>query len=376
MAILVFATITDVERTVRRYHLLSVLVTVMLYCFSDVFWQFAYSGVWVPRTIFTRNLTNIISYILMIGCTHTISRYLFSIWELAGIKFSRIRKYVFIPFFILALFVLTTPLTHLVFSFDSDCRIIKGPLYSVLMVFLFGYLISFGILSLIFYFSTENDFEKEQYKLVILYAIPVFFGGLVRYNIWAAPGFAIGLTLATFIIYIFQMRELISLDALTGIKNRRQGERFFTEQIRRINEEPHSTLECLYLFMMDLNRFKSINDTYGHNEGDKALIATAEVIKEACSHIRRRCIMSRFGGDEFVIGVVFTPEEAHFLSEKIKRLIEVKNKELGTPYKISISVGFTYYKKEYKDFRTFFLHADRLMYEMKEIAHSEEANPS
>ena len=125
---------------------------------------------------------------------------------------------------------------------------------------------------------------------------------------------------------------------------------------------------------MDLNRFKSINDNYGHNEGDRALVATAEVIKEACSHIRRKCIMSRFGGDEFVIGVVFTPEEAHFLSEKLKLLIEQKNIEMNAPYKISISVGFTYYKKEYKDFRTFFLHADELMYEMKEIAHCSEAS--
>ena len=167
------------------------------------------------------------------------------------------------------------------------------------------------------------------------------------------------------------MRDMISQDALTGIMNRRQGERFFVEQISRINEEPHSTIDCLYLFMMDLNKFKAINDTYGHTEGDRALIATADVLKKACSHIRRRCVMSRFGGDEFVIGVVFTPEEAHFLYEKIHNLIEEKNRELNAPYKISISIGFTYYKQEFKDFTNFLAHADKLMYEMKEKAHRE-----
>ena len=51
--------------------------------------------------------------------------------------------------------------------------------------------------------------------------------------------------------------------------------------------------------------------------------------------------------------------------------IKKKNEELHAPYKISISIGFTYYKKEYKDFRTFLSNADELMYEMKEIAHRE-----
>ena len=266
---------------------------------------------------------------------------------------------------------MTTPLTHLVFSITDIGMMIKGPLYALTIMLLFGYIIVFSIISIVFYYRTQNDFAKEQYSFVTIYSIPVVIGALLHYKYGTLPSFAIGFTIATLIIYIFQMRDLISIDALTGINNRRQGERFFQEQIRRINEEPHSTLECLYLFMMDLNKFKLINDTYGHAEGDKALIATAEVLKEACSHIYRKCIMSRFGGDEFVIGVVFTPEEATLLNEKLNELIQKKNEELKAPYKISISIGYTYYKKEFKDFRTFLTHADKLMYEMKEIAHRE-----
>ncbi len=372
MVILVYATLTDVERTSKRYHLLSVLVSVMFYCLSDAFWMFAFSGIKIPRNLPTRYISNILTYLVMTACTYTIARFLFSIWESVGSQIVRHTKLVFIPFFLLIFLILTTPLTHLLFAIDGETfEIIKGPFYFPFMLFLFGYIIVFGLVSIALFFSTENDFAKEQYRLVAIYTVPVIIGGLIHYHYWAAPSFAIGLTIATFIIYIFQMRDLISLDALTGINNRRQGERFFVEQIRRINEEPHSTIDCLYLFMMDLNKFKSINDTYGHTEGDRALVATTEVIKEACSHIRRRCIMSRFGGDEFVIGVVFTPEEAHFLNEKLHNLIQKKNEELQTPYKISISIGFTYYKKDFKDFRTFLNHADKLMYEMKEIAHRE-----
>lgn len=347
------------------------LVCIFLYCFSDVLWILCFSNIIIPCTKVPRYITDILNYSIITICTYSICRFFFSIWESITSKKPFKTQAVFIPFAVVLLFTVTTPWTHLLFSIDGIGIFIEGPLYVPLMSILFGYGIVFGIVSIVFYYQTQNDFAKEQYSFVTIYLIPVLIGAIIRYKCWTLPSFAIGFTIATLIIYIFQMRDLVSIDGLTGINNRRQGERFFQEQIRRINEEPHSTIDCLYLFMMDLNKFKSINDTYGHAEGDKALVATADVLKEACSHIKRKCIMSRFGGDEFVIGVVFTPEEAALLNEKIHDLIQIKNKTLNAPYKISISVGYTYYKKEFKNFRTFLTHADKLMYEMKEIAHRE-----
>lgn len=371
IGILLYTTMTDVERTNKRLHLVSVLVAIIAYSISDSLWMLAYSNVVIPCTVFTRYFTNILMYLIMTFCTYSICRFFFSIWESITSKKSRKYHLVFIPFIITALLAITTPVTKLLFSISDMGILLKGPLYPLFMFILFGYIITFSIIAFVFKCQTQNDLAKEQYSFVTIYTIPVIIGAALHNKYWTLPSFALGFTIATLIIYIFQMRDMVSLDALTRINNRRQGERFFVEQIRRINEEPHSTLECLYLFMMDLNKFKSINDTYGHNEGDKALIATAEVLKEACSHIYRKCIMSRFGGDEFVIGAVFTPEEADLLNEKIHNLIEKKNKELNAPYKISISIGYTYYKKEFKNFRNFLTHADKLMYEMKEIAHRE-----
>ncbi|MBQ9909177.1 MAG: diguanylate cyclase [Treponema sp.] len=372
MGILLYTTLSDVERTNKRLHLLTVLVTVIIYCFVDTIWILAFSNVAIPCTQLSRYLSNILTYTVMAFCAYTICRFFLSIWEsvTSGVLPKKIRL-IFLPFVFFILLTITTPWTGLIFNINSIGVLIKGPLYSLYMIFMFGYLIVFAIISLVFYFKTQNDFAKEQYSFAAIYTIPVLIGAHLHNKYWTLPSFAMGFTFATLIIYIFQMRDLVTIDSLTGINNRRQGERFFLEQIRRINEEPHSTIDCLYLFMMDLNRFKSINDTYGHNEGDKALIATADVLKKACSHIYRKCIMSRFGGDEFVIGVVFTPEEAHLLNEKIHDLIRQKNEEMNTPYKLSISIGYTYYKKDFKDFRTFLTHADKLMYEMKEIAHRE-----
>ena len=371
IGILIYTTVNDVDRTKKRIHLLNELIAVTLYCIADFIWRLAFSDYGISRTVFSRYITNVIMYIIMAICSYAICRFLVSIWEIVAIKLIIPTRLIFIPYIPIIIAIISTPWTHIIFSINENGELVKGPLYIIIMILLFGYVIALGLMSLALYFRTENDFAKEQYFLSSLYTVPVVIGGFMHYYNWTVPAFAIGFTIATLIIYIFQMRDQVSLDALTGINNRRQGERFFIEQIKRINEEPHSTIDCLYLFMMDLNKFKAINDTYGHTEGDKALIATAEVLKEACSHIRRRCILSRFGGDEFVIGVVFTPEEAHLLHEKIQHLIKEKNDELNAPYKISISIGFTYYKKEYKDFRTFLSNADKLMYEMKEIAHRE-----
>lgn len=371
IGILLYTTVTDVERTNKRIHLVFLLIAVILHCLADITWILSYSNIIIPCSKAARYTTVAIKYCVLTFCAYTICRFFFSLWESVTGIIPKKSKYIFLLFPILALLVLTSPLSHLFFAIDGIGFMVKGPLFIPVLVILFGTIIACTTISIVFYYQTQNDFAKEQYSFVAIYTIPVLIGAFVHYKIWNLPALSIGFTVATFIIYIFQMRDLVSIDALTGINNRRQGERFFQEQIRRINEEPHSTIECLYLFMMDLNKFKSINDTYGHAEGDKALVATADVLKEACSHIRRKCIMSRFGGDEFVIGVVFTPEEAHLLNDKIHDLIQKKNEELKTPYKISISVGYTYYKKEFKDFRTFLTHADYLMYEMKEIAHRE-----
>lgn len=369
MGILFYTTFIDVDRTKKRIHLLNVFVALILYCIADILWIFAFNDFKIERSVTSRTLTNLVLYSVMTLCSYAICRFLLSIWESVGARKPPRSSIIFIPFALLILVIFTTPFTKIFFSIAEDGSLVRGTLYFPLMLILYGYVIIFGIVSFVFYLRTQNDFAKEQYFLVTLYTVPVLAGTVIHYKFWTLPTFSIGFTIATLIIYIFQMRDLVSLDGLTGLSNRKQGERFFQEQIARINEEPHSTIDCLYLFMMDLNKFKSINDTYGHAEGDRALVATAEVLKEACSHIRRKCIMSRFGGDEFVIGVVFTPEEAHLLQEKIQNLIAKKNEELNAPYKISISIGFTYYKKEFKNYTTFLAQADKLMYEMKEIAH-------
>lgn len=369
MGILLQATLADADRNNRHIFMVHVLIAVIAYCLCDALWMLCYNGIAIPRTQQWRYVTNILLYTCMGLCSYTI--YCFLASTLNEHKFQkRFESFVaFLPFLALIALVLSTPFTHLLFRISADGNLTKGPLYFVAMMLMYGHVVYIGIKAIICAFLPGNEIRRPQLLVVATYTVPIIIGASVHYAFYSLPTFSIGFTLSMLVIYIFQMREQISIDALTGIHNRRQGERFFISHIQNINRSGVPSVEGLYLFMMDLNKFKGINDTYGHTEGDRALVATADVLKDACAHIRTRCILSRFGGDEFVIGAVFSEEEAAYLTDTISKLMEEKNKELHVPYTISLSIGYARYKKEYKTLRGFLAVADKIMYEKKQEAH-------
>ncbi len=84
-------------------------------------------------------------------------------------------------------------------------------------------------------------------------------------------------------------------DPLTGLFNRYVLMEFLSKEIERIKREKG---EQLFLIFLDLDNFKQVNDFYGHKEGDKVLKEVARLLKE---HFRKYDIVSRFGGDEFMV---------------------------------------------------------------------------
>lgn len=129
-------------------------------------------------------------------------------------------------------------------------------------------------------------------------------------------------------------------DELTGLYNRRGfyifGEKFFSMAKRKKTS--------LLIMYCDLDKFKLINDIYGHKEGDCALKTTASILKNTC---RDYDIISRFGGDEFVIlldNIAF--DEFEMLKDRINRTFYDYNNLSNKGYQILISMGCTTYSAE------------------------------
>lgn len=150
-----------------------------------------------------------------------------------------------------------------------------------------------------------------------------------------------------------EMLFLALNDPLTKLPNRV----YLKQELeKRLIEEP----ELCFLFL-DLDRFKTINDMYGHTTGDKVIQVVAERLK---SVLNESDFIARVGGDEFVI---LTREnvQVELLCEKIIASLETPIEIGNEQFKVAASMGVTYSPKDGNSFETLFKNADTAMYEAK-----------
>jgi diguanylate cyclase (GGDEF)-like protein len=94
--------------------------------------------------------------------------------------------------------------------------------------------------------------------------------------------------------------------------------------------------------MIDANKFKQINDTYGHIQGDAALVRIADALRNACRDLTRKVTLARFGGDEFVIFIrEVSHEQILALCEGIHAELKRLNEAAHSPYPLTVSIGVT-----------------------------------
>jgi len=158
-----------------------------------------------------------------------------------------------------------------------------------------------------------------------------------------------------------KMHELAIHDALTGLYNRH----YLSE---RLDAEISHALRKNYpiaFLLMDLDHFKSINDTYGHQAGDLTLIAAAHAIR---THIRQSDIVCRYGGEEFMIimpeiGMEDALQRAEYFRKCIDELrIEHESRSIH----ITASVGIAVYPIQGTDGDKILSMADTAMYQAKQ----------
>jgi diguanylate cyclase (GGDEF)-like protein len=157
------------------------------------------------------------------------------------------------------------------------------------------------------------------------------------------------------------LEKLASYDSLTGAYNRRQFFNLAQAEFAKVER----TQEPLSIIMLDIDHFKSVNDTYGHGAGDQALIELTRTCKKVC---RTSDIISRFGGEEFVICCPSASiQGATSLAERLRESIEAltiktdDNKSFG--FTASIGVA-THYPGDTLDSQI--NRADKWLYQAKE----------
>lgn len=153
--------------------------------------------------------------------------------------------------------------------------------------------------------------------------------------------------------------KLANTDPLTGSFNRRYLNEFSIEYLRIIKRENKN----LSLLMVDIDDFKNINDTFGHETGDKVIKQLVSIIKDV---VRENDLIVRFGGDEFLILLPNTNLiNARLVGQKIADHIDKYNKD--KEFNFTISMGVSMFNKQDNSIEDMISRADNALYEAKKI---------
>ena len=152
-------------------------------------------------------------------------------------------------------------------------------------------------------------------------------------------------------------KDLSRKDQLTSLLNSRA----FYESGDMLLAFAHRSDRPVTFVYMDLDNFKAVNDERGHLEGDRALMAVADVLS---SHFRASDLIARFGGDEFAMLLFDTgPEAAHTSLDRVRELLAAAMKRNGWP--ITLSIGAVTYSHMPPTLKEGIHRADSLMYRVK-----------
>lgn len=216
--------------------------------------------------------------------------------------------------------------------------------------------------------SLRRAFRKENYAFRTPYlasaAYPAALAVIgITQTLWLrVPMFCFGCAVMMLYVYITSLNNQVSIDELTKLNNRTQLKKYIAGDIPKQNTGRHDR----YVLMIDLNKFKQINDQHGHIEGDNALKRAADALRLSCSGSSLRPFITRYGGDEFIIIAKTESEElVRELSSTIKETLIRLNKEAGSAYELTASIGYASYAGDIAGFQTALAQADEALYREK-----------
>ena len=264
-----------------------------------------------------------------------------------------------LPYLTVVLLIITSIWTNIVFTVTDSLNINPELGYISLPICALFY---FGIIIVRSAIETHKSKSPQARRNSITMIITtvllmawIFIDNLIE-------GFTV-IPVAIFVVLLVIFTNLqqssINTDALTQMNNRRKAMEYLAVKLDNVSEEAP-----LYVYICDINNFKMINDTFGHLEGDQAIITLATTIKEEIGKIRG--FAARYGGDEFIMAI--KPQSSDYdvndIVVKINESVQAKCAE--KPYIISITAGYVKCVDKKMSIEACLKEADELLYDNKE----------
>lgn len=257
-----------------------------------------------------------------------------------------------VPFVVNSIISLGSYNFNWIFEITNENIYVRGPLFFVSPMTSYVYY----IINLLFLYDARKKISREElFILSLLPSIPAVLSVFQLYyfiylTIWNS------IAIAVVINYIFIVHSQTKRDPLTGLGNRIA----FDEYLTSLNRKSNIVFSVLNI---DLDDFKSINDMFGHHEGDRVLRFFARQLEDV---FEGKGTSIRLGGDEFI--VLLNENQREILETYIQTLnnkINEYNERNDRPYRIKFSYGMSIFNSTYNSIYELIQHSDKLMYEDK-----------
>lgn len=247
-------------------------------------------------------------------------------------KIKKLLPLIAIPAVISTVLSLMSLINGGVFYIDMNNIYQRGYLFWFNGLFYYSYF----VITFILIITKLRRVKKKECLSLITFAVLPAIAGIIQSSTTSQSFIWLGVALSSLIIFITIQNNAIKKDYLTGLYNRRELDRYLTHSINELRVN-----ESLLMLMVDLNHFKSINDKFGHLEGDQALKHTANILLDC---FRTEDFISRYAGDEFVIIVKLDDEQQKYIPiERLQTGFNEFNSKSQLPYELNISIGHAIY---------------------------------
>ncbi|MCC6094009.1 MAG: GGDEF domain-containing protein [Eubacterium sp.] len=209
--------------------------------------------------------------------------------------------------------------------FDSDLLYIMNTLLDSV------YLVLAFILTL--YRVLQEKYKTRRHHFLVLLRCIIYpaIGAGFSFFISYVPYIILSILPSIIEILIEMQNANIYTDALTQINNRYRINEYLEKHWERCSED-----HPMAIYMIDVDKFKKINDTYGHLTGDKALVAVADAMRDFATE---GMIIGRFGGDEFILLDSGNHDPEQLMQGLRKNIADISDQR-GFPFRLTISIGY------------------------------------
>ncbi|MCR5619963.1 MAG: GGDEF domain-containing protein [Lachnospiraceae bacterium] len=352
---------TSIDKQEKQIKYDRALFAFLLYFISDAIWSGVDSGVF-PVSTLSVMVTTFANFVFITIITYRWLLYVMAEEQIPGRNRLIIKQVLIFPLFVSVVAILIVYIAVPGLLITADFRSTR--LFDIFICTIPNiYIIAVLVYTIRKAAKETNPLEKKKHLYIGGFPIMAIAGGLLQMTLMPElPIFCFSSTILMLIFYIKSMDSRISTDPLTNLNNRGQLLRYISQEGNLFTEGRSS-----FIVMIDINDFKKINDTYGHSEGDCALIILSGAITSVIRKYSMPIFLARYGGDEFIL-IVRPADDDDMdtliadLRDSIVKMCEAEKK----PYRISIGIGIDKIIRSEEDaFARSLKRADDKMYENK-----------